>query len=93
MVTHRLGVGLLAIYVVAAACASAPKLPVFGTWKVATFSGPAVPQTSVMAMAWVGVSASFARRTRDWAIDVRRQCAPLTAAESSRIPWRRQSSA
>jgi len=61
MVTHRLGVGLLAIYVVAAGCASAPKLPVFGTWRVSTFSGPAVPQTSVMAMAWVGVSASFAK--------------------------------
>ena len=50
MVTHRLGAGLLVIYVVAAACASAPKLPVFGTWRVATFSGPAVPQTSVMAL-------------------------------------------
>jgi hypothetical protein len=60
MVTHRLGAGLLAVLVVAAACASAPKLPVFGTWKVATFSGPAVPQTSVTAVAWVGVSASFA---------------------------------
>ena len=60
MATHRVGAGLLAIFAVATACASAPKLPVFGTWRVTAFSGPAIPQTSVTAVAWVGVSASFA---------------------------------
>jgi hypothetical protein len=37
MVTHRLGAGLVSVFVLAAACASAQKLPVFGTWKVTRF--------------------------------------------------------
>jgi hypothetical protein len=60
MVMHRLGAGLLGTFVVVTACASAPKVPVFGTWKVASFSAPGVSaQPSVPALSWVGVSASF----------------------------------
>jgi hypothetical protein len=62
MVTYRLGIGLLGVVVTVTACASAPKLPVFGTWKVASYSSPGVSaQASVPALAWVGVSASFDR--------------------------------
>jgi hypothetical protein len=61
MVTQRLGAALLAVFAIGTACASAPKLPVFGTWKVASYSAPGVSaQPSVPALAWVGVSASFA---------------------------------
>jgi hypothetical protein len=61
MVTHRLGAGLVSVFVLAAACASAQKLPVFGTWKVTSFATPGVSaHPSVPALSWVGVSASFA---------------------------------
>ena len=44
-----------------AACASAPKLPLFGTWRIASYSSPGLSAaSSVQALAWVGVSASFA---------------------------------
>jgi hypothetical protein len=61
MVTHRLGAVLVSAIAIATACASAPKVPVYGTWKVTSFSAPGVSaQTSVPALSWVGVSASFA---------------------------------
>jgi hypothetical protein len=61
MVTYRLRANLGIVVLMVTACASAPKLPVFGTWKVASYSAPGVSaQPSVPSLAWVGVSASFA---------------------------------
>ena len=43
------------------ACASAPKVPVFGTWRIALYTSPGLSAaSSVQALAWVGVSATFA---------------------------------
>jgi hypothetical protein len=75
MRTYRLGrsvlIGLamvavpamLATLAMQAACASASKVPVFGTWEITSYSSPggAAAPASVPALAWVGVSASFER--------------------------------
>lgn len=43
-----------------AGCASAPKLPIFGSWRVASYSSPGMSAAaSVQSLAWVGTSASF----------------------------------
>jgi len=60
MATKRLGAGLFSILAMAAACASAPKLPVFGTWKIASYSTPGVStQPPVQVLSWIGESATF----------------------------------
>ena len=41
-------------------CASAPALPLFGSWRIASYSSPGLSaQSPVQSLAWVGVSASF----------------------------------
>ncbi|HUR35555.1 MAG TPA: hypothetical protein VM032_17250 [Vicinamibacterales bacterium] len=41
-------------------CASAPKLPVFGTWRIMSYASPGVSAAApVQTLAWVGASASF----------------------------------
>jgi hypothetical protein len=61
MSTHRSLAALIVLVALAGgACASAPKLPLFGTWRIQPLTGAGVPaQTSVQNLAWVGVSASF----------------------------------
>jgi hypothetical protein len=54
------GMAVLTAIALLAACASA-KLPLFGTWRIASYSSPGLSaQSPVQALAWVGVSASFA---------------------------------
>ncbi len=68
MSTYRFSAAVLIALGTIAGCASAPKLPVFGDWRVASFdpiaapgsTGPAKPAAApVQTLAWVGVSASF----------------------------------
>ncbi len=67
MSTYRLSAALLIALGAMAGCASAPKLPVFGDWRVASFDPIAAPGAApqkpaaapVQTLAWVGVSASF----------------------------------
>ena len=41
--------------------ASAPKLPVFGTWRIMSYASPGVSAASpVQTLSWVGTSAMFA---------------------------------
>jgi len=60
MFTHRSFAAVIVVLAGTCACASAPKLPVFGTWRIEPPSGPAAAtETSVQTLAWVGASASF----------------------------------
>jgi hypothetical protein len=60
MSTHRSFATFIVLLAGAGACASGPKLPLFGTWRIQLPPGTAPPaQTSVQNLAWVGVSASF----------------------------------
>jgi hypothetical protein len=59
----RFTTALLLICGLAAGCASAPKLPIFGTWKISSYSSPGLSaKAPVQSLSWVGVSASFAPR-------------------------------
>ncbi len=43
-------------------CASAPKVPVFGTWRINSYVSPGVSAASpVQTLSWVGSSAMFAK--------------------------------
>jgi hypothetical protein len=68
MSIYRVPAALLIALGTIAGCASAPKLPVFGDWRVASFEPIAAPGAAaatkpaaapVQTLAWVGVSASF----------------------------------
>jgi hypothetical protein len=68
MFSYRFPAALLISLGTIAGCASAPKLPVFGDWRVASFDpiaapGAAAPATPgaapVQTLSWVGLSASF----------------------------------
>ncbi|MEO7272977.1 MAG: hypothetical protein ABI211_13340, partial [Vicinamibacterales bacterium] len=42
-------------------CASAPKLPVFGTWRIMSYASPGMSAAApVQTLSWVGTSATFA---------------------------------
>jgi hypothetical protein len=70
MSINRFSAAVLIALVAVAGCASAPKLPVFGDWRVASFNPIAAPgapaekpaAAPVQTLAWVGVSASFTPR-------------------------------
>jgi hypothetical protein len=60
MSTHKWMAVLLTLSGMLAGCASASKLPVFGTWRIASYSSPGLSaQSPVQLLAWVGESASF----------------------------------
>ena len=62
-----------------AGCASAPKLPVFGTWRVMSYASPGVSAAApVQTLSWVGTSATFAR---DDARFAGQRCSPPTYTE------------
>ena len=62
MSIERSRIALVILMMSCAGCASAPKLPVFGTWRIMSYASPGVSAASpVQTLSWVGTSATFAR--------------------------------
>jgi len=62
MSIERSRIALVILLVSCVSCASAPKLPVFGSWRIMSYVSPGVSASSpVQTLSWVGTSATFAR--------------------------------
>jgi len=60
MSIERFRIALDILLVSCLGCASAPKLPVFGTWRIMSYASPGVSAASpVQTLSWVGTSATF----------------------------------
>jgi hypothetical protein len=61
MSIERFRVALAILLASSVSCASAPKLPVFGTWRIQSYTSPGLSAAApVQSLSWVGMSASFA---------------------------------
>jgi hypothetical protein len=60
MSIERSRVALAILLASGVSCASAPKLPVFGTWRIQSYASPGLSAAApVQSLAWIGTSASF----------------------------------